>query len=206
MMRLPRFLTLLLLLALLVSACQPIVRTEPLPPQGLRPDAPPYGIRGPYAVGARDFAIPTGADTVLITIWYPAINPTQAAANIVYQVNAELPRVAGLPAEALRIYGRALANAKPDMAAAPYPLVIFSPGLGAFRQANSYLVEHLASHGFVVIAADTRGESGEEFWLGMATRMLDTKAAIAYAEQLTAPTGELAGLIDTDRIRGRGAV
>lgn len=194
----------LMVVALLLSACQPIVRMEPQAPQGLRPDAPLYGIRGPYPVGARDYMIPTGAETVPITVWYPALNPSQAKERIVYQVNDQLPRVAGLPAEALHIDGRALANAKPDMAGAPYPLMIFSPGLGAFRQANSYLVEHLASYGFVVIAADTRGESGEEFWLGMATRILDTKAAIAYADQLTAATGELAGLIDTEHIATAG--
>lgn len=194
----------LLVVALLLSACQPIVQPEPQPSHGLRPDAPPYGIRGPYAVGARDYAIRTGADTVLITVWYPALNPNHSKERIVYQVNDQLPRVADLPAAALRIYGRALANAQPDMTQAPYPLVIFSPGLGAFRQANSYLVEHLASHGFVVIAADTRGESGEEFWLGMATRVLDTQAVIVYAEQLTASTGELAGLIDTEHIATAG--
>ena len=204
MVRLPRFFTILWLVALISSACQPIVPPEPQPPHGLRPDAPPYGIRGPYAVGARDFVIPTGAETVPITVWYPALNPSQAKERIIYRVNDQLPRVAGLPAEALRIYGRALANAKPDMTRAPYPLVIFSPGLGAFRQANSYLVEHLASHGFIVIAADTRGESGEEFWLGMATRVMDTQAVIAYADQLTASTGELAGLIDTELIATAG--
>lgn len=38
--------------------------------------------------------------------------------------------------------------------AGPRPLLIFSHGFTSFRQNGRYLAEHLASHGFVVIAAD----------------------------------------------------
>ena len=49
--------TMSLVLTLLIGACQPITQPpapEPQPPQGLRPDAPPYAVHGPFAVGARD--------------------------------------------------------------------------------------------------------------------------------------------------------
>ena len=36
----------------------------------------------------------------------------------------------------------------------PYPLVIFSHGFSSTREGGAYLGEHLASHGFVVVAAD----------------------------------------------------
>jgi len=69
MLRINKFLTLLVLVALLVSACQPIVapgtmesglEVVPATGEGLRPDAPDYALRGPYAVGTRDFVLKTG--------------------------------------------------------------------------------------------------------------------------------------------------
>ena len=41
-----------------------------------------------------------------------------------------------------------------DNAAGPYPLVVYSHGFSSNRQGGAYLGEHLASHGYVVIAAD----------------------------------------------------
>ncbi len=38
-----------------------------------RPEAPTYGVRGPYPVGIRDFVI-EGESPLEITIWYPAKN------------------------------------------------------------------------------------------------------------------------------------
>jgi len=198
MVRINRLFTLLLLAALVVSACQPITRPPAPPaqsPQGLRPDAPPYGVRGPHPVGVRDFSIDTGDYTVDITVWYPALNPTNAKEAITYQISEKVGDVALQP-----ITGRALADAQPDAAQEPYPLVIFSPGLAGWRQANSYLLEHLASYGLVAIASDPRGETFEEFWQGAATRPSDLRTVIAYADQLTAVDGQLAGLIDMTHI------
>ena len=173
-------------------------------PQGLRPDAPPYAVHGPYAVGMRDFVIEEGDQPVSITVWYPALNPTQAPEEINYQIAEQIYSVPPLPPEARILKGRALEDAAPDTAQGPYPLVIFSPGLAGFRQQNSFLLEHLASYGFVAISWDPRGETFEEFWLGAATRPLDTQLTIAYAEKLTAPAGELAGLIDMEKIAVSG--
>jgi len=167
--------------------------------RGLRPDAPPYAVHGPYAVGARDFAVKDGDHTVFITVWYPALNPIHAKEEIIYRTNDKHPLVPGLP-----VKGQAIQEAAPDTAHGPYPLVIFSPGLAGYRQGNSYLCEHLTSHGFVVIAWDPRGGTFEEFWAGGGTRPLDAKLTIAYADRLTAPDGELARLIDTEHIAVSG--
>ncbi len=43
-----------------------------------------------------------------------------------------------------------------------------------------------------------------EFWAGAATRQIDAKRMIAYADELTAPDGEWAGLIDTEHIATAG--
>ncbi len=204
-----------LLLALLLSACQPIMPVPIQPPAGLRPDAPPYAVHGPFAVGARDFVIGEGDDAIQMTVWYPALNPTHTKEKITYQLNEKVDSVPALPSSTLVeagiipllpsstlvLLGQAIQNASPDVANGPYPLVVFSVGLAGFRQQNGYLPEHLASYGMVVLSGDPRGETlFEEFWVGAATRQIDAKRMIAYADELTASGGEWAGLIDTEHI------
>jgi predicted dienelactone hydrolase len=86
------------------------------------------------------------------------------------------------------------ADAAAESANAPYPLIIFSQGLGGGDYSPIY--NHLASYGFVVMSGNPRGENATEFWAGAATRILDTKLLLDYAELMTAPGGQMAGLID----------
>ena len=95
-------------------------------------------------------------------------------------------------------------DAAPDNAHGPYPLVVFSPGLGSSVDPYIRLLKPIASHGFVILAWAPRGESGPEFWAGAATRPLDLQRIIRYADVLTAPGGRLVGLIDTRRIAVAG--
>jgi predicted dienelactone hydrolase len=171
------------------------------PPAGLRPDAPPYAVHGPYAVGAREFEIDEGDYTV-----YTALNAAKTAEEITYSANgsALVAAFVTTPPSPLTTHGRAINAAEPDTAHGPYPLVILSIGLAGWRHAYSFLAKHLASYGFVVMAWDPRGETLEEFWAGAATRPLDTNRLIAYADTLTAPDGELAGLNDTEHIASTG--
>jgi predicted dienelactone hydrolase len=90
------------------------------------------------------------------------------------------------------------------MADAPYPLVVFSPGLTGWRQAYAYLAEHLASYGFVVITPDHHGETFEAFWEGAIGRQLEVNRSITFADELTADGGALAEVIDTERIATTG--
>jgi dienelactone hydrolase len=48
----------------------------------------------------------------------------------------------------------------------PFPTVVLSPGLGAHPNANRYLEDHLASHGYLVVRPTHRGSN----WFGVATR------------------------------------
>ena len=175
------------------------------PPAGLRPDAPTYAVHGPFAVGARDFVIGEGDDAIQMTVWYPALNPTHAKEKIIYHLSEKVASIPPLSVEERISFGMALQDATPDRAQAPYPLVVFSVGLAGFRQQNSYLPEHLATYGIVVISGDPRGETlFGEFWAGAATRQIDVKRIITYADELTAPGGEWAGLIDTEHIATAG--
>ena len=88
----------------------------------------------------------------------------------------------------------------PDTTHGPYPLVVFSPGLGTSPVSYMNWLRPIVSHGFVILASSPRGEKYEEFWAGAATRPQDIRRIIDYAGKLTAPGGQLAGMIDTERI------
>ncbi|MBN2471426.1 MAG: prolyl oligopeptidase family serine peptidase [Anaerolineae bacterium] len=168
---------------------------------GLRPDAPPYAVHGPYWVGVRDVVIGEGTERPLhASIWYPALNPDGLEEAITYAV--AIKGNFGLPDDwRAMIAGQALLDAAPDMAAAPYPLVIYSHGFGVNSQTAAYLTEHLASYGFVVIAPDhIELYDPAEFGESAIERPMDVQQVIAFAEALAGPDGNMAGLIDTEQI------
>lgn len=191
-----------LVIALLVAGA--------LPAAAQRPDAPQYAQRGPHPVGTLELVIPgeegiAGQEAPLnATVWYPALNPAALEEAARYRV--------GL----FTLDGRALQDAAPDTASGPYPLVIFSHGSGGMRFQSLYLTEHLASHGFVVIAADHPGNTVQDalfsgsdaaFLEGLirnfGTRPLDVLRQIAYLDTLPAAS-PLAGLVDMERIAVSG--
>ena len=201
MLRINRLFTTLLLVALLLSACRPITRppaTEPPPMQGIRPDAPTYAVHGPYAVGTRDFVVKIGERTTPITVWYPALNPQGKVEAIVYHMDVGDKGLLPYP-----VLGNAILDAPSDMSGVPYPLVVWSHGAYLYRQTNAYLVEHLASQGFVVVAGnheDNWGTFPASNITSDISRPADVSAWIDFAEEQTAAGSELAGLIDTEHI------
>jgi predicted dienelactone hydrolase len=135
---------------------------------------PRYAADGPYQVGRQDFIIPEAEGGFEVNVFYPQH------------------------------------SSAPDVASGPYPLVVHSAGLCATDVAHNWarFLGHIVSHGFVVITSDPRGETCDktsgEFWAGAAYRPLDILRMIDYADQLTSPGGQLAGLIDTGRIGAVG--
>ncbi len=109
-----------------------------------RPDAPTYAQRGPYAVGTRDLSIEDEARPLEVTVWYPTQGPDTPYAY---------------PYSSLGLAGQALLDAPILVQEQKYPLVVFSHGSGGYRLQSLYLTEHLASYGFVVIAADHAGNT-----------------------------------------------
>lgn len=112
MLRYPRRLAMLVLLALVFCACQPIhPPAKLLAPElvGLRPDAPDYAKHGPFWVGYRDVVIGEGtAHPLQVGLWYPALNPQGVQEKTTYTIATKIP-VAGMMATA-RISGHALAG------------------------------------------------------------------------------------------------
>ena len=151
-----------------------------------------------------------------LTVWYPALNPDGVAEEITY-VYDNFVSIEGFTEP-----GRAISDAPADTDGGPYPLVIFSHGSVEYRYAYAYLTEHLASHGFVVMAVDHTGNTiaysvdpevmGEniEGWAeGFVTtavyRPADIQRTIDYAASLTGEGQDLAGMIDLEHIGGNRA-
>ncbi len=83
---------------------------------------------------------------------------------------------------------------------APFPLVVFSHGFGGTRLGQTYLTEHLASHGYVVAALDfplsNLAAPGNPTIADIPQQPRDVRAVID--DLLAAP--ELAGVVDPERI------
>ena len=133
----------------------------------------------------------------------PALNPAKLlyAGEGQYKVGSQ-DFVLQDADETLYVYAfyPGLDAAAPDTAHGPYPLVVYSPGLGASPLNDMNWLGPIASHGFVILSSLPRGETIVNFWAGAATRPQDIRRLIEYAGKLTAPGGQLAGLIDTERI------
>jgi predicted dienelactone hydrolase len=177
---------------------------EPLVPEpvGLRPDAPTYALHGPYWVGTQEFVLEGETNPHDIRVWYPALNPTEEVASITYTISW-IKYGFDVTSD---IAGNALADGAPDTNAAPYPLIVFSHGYGSESILYAWLVEHLASYGFVVIAPDHQESTDEASGLVRTTivRPQAITNTLDYAEALNAPDGVLAGLIDMDRVAVAG--
>lgn len=108
--------------------------------------------RGPHPVGVIETRIPSpddplDRDRVLPTaIWYPARPGVRERDDAAHPL--------GLP-------HRATTNLSP-LLDEPFPLVVFSHGNSGLRQQSTFLMTHLASHGFVVAAPDHVGNTFDE--------------------------------------------
>ncbi|MFN8495861.1 MAG: hypothetical protein U0350_50175 [Caldilineaceae bacterium] len=205
MLRTNHVLIILVLLALLFNACQPIRPQEKLlaPEQtGLRPDAPEFAKHGPFWVGYKSLIIDEGtAHPLAVSLWYPALNPKGVKEEVTYTIKikdatwpADIPTV---------VYGQALLNATVDVSHGPYPLVIFSHGFGTNAAWYSSLVEHYTTYGFIVLAPEHTELFDPAFsdqWKASIDRPRDVKQTLDYAEALTAPGGDMAGLIDMKHV------
>lgn len=129
---------------------------------------------GPYAIGTLTYhwvdanrpeiftADPDAPRELMVQVWYPAqAAPSAPRAPWVQDADTLAPTLARL----LRLPGFALghlkyitSNAVPSAPvaedAARYPVLIFSHGTLGFRQHNTFQVEELVSHGYIVAAID----------------------------------------------------
>ena len=190
---------LFLLVVMLALVIVPAAAQDETPRQGIRPDAPPYAIRGSHAAGTMDYVVePDSERPIITTIWYPAVMPEDMGGmepEIIYTLFPAMPDLTAV--------GHAILDAEQDTANGPYPLILVSHGSPGSRFVMPYLGEHLASYGFVVISMDHVGDTmmdKHDFQYAFYNRTLDVTRTIDAAEELTAAGGLLAGMIDTEHV------
>lgn len=130
---------------------------------------------GPHGIGTLTFHVKDGSRTeifqenprapreLMVQIWYPAAAGSSAERAPYLpdarKVTKELARLFRVPRFMFHHLRRSRTNAVPSAPAAPaggdgYPVLIFLEGLAGFRQMNTFQVEELVSHGYVVAAID----------------------------------------------------
>ncbi len=155
--------------------------------------APDYAQRGDQVVGVMNFTIEKGGYPLNATLWYPALNPDNVEESYTYKLNG------------LVTAGQALLGAPPDRANGPYPLIVYSHGLFGARFESTHYAEHLASWGFVVVAADHVGStffditSAEDVVRSFGYRPQDVTRLIDYAESINAE-GKFAKVLDMNAV------
>ncbi|MFZ4586152.1 MAG: alpha/beta hydrolase family protein [Acidimicrobiia bacterium] len=116
------------------------------------PAEPAFAKRGPFAAGVTTLQMGDRK----VEVWYP-VAPKSVAGKVAdaYSITTWLPAtvVAKIPADQQAKYvTKAYRNA--PAAAGQFPLVVFSHGVLSFRDQSTFLTDHLASWGMVVMAPD----------------------------------------------------
>ena len=150
-------------------------------------------VAGPYEVGVTTIEVideSREGRRLLTEIWYPADLEGKKPGEYYYHL----------------LWGDAVRDAKPDPSGGPYPVILFSHGSGAIRVQSVFLTEHLASHGYIVVAPDHPGNTlyDSDSTLkarGVIDRPLDIEAVLdeilRMGEAGVFPVG---GIIDETRI------
>ncbi len=155
----------------------------------------PPGELGPYPVGVRTYKFnDTERNREMETkVWYPA-QPTGEEKKALYLFIATK---------------NGLDNPPPDRSAAPYPLILFSHGSQGVNIQSFTITEHLASHGFVVVAP-THPDNGlasptsDEIMATVARERPKDIAFIYRSVTSLAQDDPLAGIIDAERFAFSG--
>jgi len=126
---------------------------------------------GPLTVGTVSFELvdesrsdpyaPTASlRRLMVQVWYPALpGPGDAIAPWMDSADLFAPYLAdfiNMPPWFLDhlVYTKtnSYQNAAPDKSNGPYPLILFSHGWRGFREQNTFQMQELASHGYVVVS------------------------------------------------------
>jgi dienelactone hydrolase len=119
-----------------------------------------FAANGPYKPGVVYQTTPEG-DTLVIT--YP-VDPAATVGKPTYVINLlrwftgspTAPIPAGLPQNLPTTLNTDAYQNVPISTKGPFPVVLFSHGYGGYPEQSSFLTDHLATWGFVVVAPDHR--------------------------------------------------
>ncbi|WP_323035979.1 alpha/beta hydrolase family protein [Pararhodobacter sp.] len=170
-----------------------------------RPDAPELAANGAHVIGVRTLtltdpdrpdvlastdALVRGPRTMLAEFWYPAAADTTPGGTY------ETVLRDGVTPTAL--HGQAARNATPSDSG-PFPLVVISHGYPGNRVLMAHLAEHLATHGYAVLALDHTDSTYADqaaFGSTLYNRPLDQ----AFALNAMEADASLADLVSTEAV------
>ncbi len=154
------------------------------------PDEPgpyPVGIRRSVHVNPERYHLyGSSFRTHPTTIWYPALE-SSGRPNTLKDCMGELPEWAVLRLEEMTggsfsdiegLETAAFRDARFDRSGAPYPVLFFSHGVSSNRFQSWDQCEHLASHGFIVVAPDHYGTA----------LVTNTEEVVVFFNPLMVPT------------------
>lgn len=139
--------------SLVAVVCLALAACTPAPSIDATCPAAPFQDPGPYAAGVTTLDV----DGVAVEVWYPIERGSiGGSARDEYDMRDWLPddMRALIAAEAPTRFTTDAYRDVPASDAGPFPVVLFSHGLGGFRAQSSFLTTHLAAWGFVVVAPE----------------------------------------------------
>ncbi len=158
--------------------------------------------KGPYGIGTVTYhwvdasrpdmfaSTPDGHRELMVQVWYPAQRNQEPrrAPYVAPGTNfAALNRLGRLPPFFLDHLEYVATNAQPSasMAAAParFPVLVFSPGRGGYRQNSTFQVEELVSQGYVVVGIDHPGTVADVVFPDGRHVELDPRAAASMLDE-----------------------
>jgi dienelactone hydrolase len=210
-------------LAVLTSACSasssPPPAAAPSGPHDAVPATPTshtdtaFAADGPYQAGVAFETTPAG-DTVVV--YYP-VDPSATAGRSTYTINLlrwftgspTAPIPAGLPSTLPTTLASTAFKDVPISAKGPFPVVLFSHGYGGYPEQSSFLTDHLATWGFVVVAPDHRSRDLKAVVGGTTGHgqndVTDLRQALALVTSMNSSAGTLlTGKLDLTRVASLG--
>ena len=144
---------------LFLSACM-LVGVSAAPATASHQSRPAPSATGPYAVGRTTFDVvdpSRDGRTFKVDVWYPS-RPQDVVGRSKSKIDLLLTQL-----------DSPLAYDNPPVANGRMPLVVFSHGSGGIRYQSWFLMEHLASYGFIVAAPDHAGNTALDGIFGTST-------------------------------------
>lgn len=172
-----------------------------------------FAAAGPYRAGVTFETTPAG-DTVVIS--YP-VDSSAAAGKPTYTINLlrwftgspTAPIPAGLPSTLPTTLATTAYENLPVSSKGPFPVVLFSHGYGGYPEQSSFLTDHLATWGFVVVAPDHRSRDLRAVVSGKPDKsqndVTDLRQALALVKTMNRGRGDLlSGKLDLTRVASLG--
>jgi protein tyrosine phosphatase (PTP) superfamily phosphohydrolase (DUF442 family) len=150
-----------------------------------------------------------GPRELMVQIWYPAAaDPRAQRAPYLQEADAVTSAFAHIHHKPAFVFGHlkdittnAVASAAVADAQADYPVLLFLEGVTGFRQMNTYQVEELVSHGYVVAAIDQPGAAADVVFpdgrqvTGMTLEQIHASIDSSYMPDPTVP--RMIGMVPT---------